>query len=165
MDPPWALFQAGSPVAKAARSPDLLPEIIPRVATGLEGLGLPRTHVLPTGHPRELKGCRCPVSGLACVETRPVSEAPAQVVLRVLGPGDEHLPSPTASLSFCLIPPCPHGEVAWSRARTLRLAGDPGATSHPSSPAPYRLPLFSRPQLPPPSKGALALCLNCWGVT
>lgn len=70
------------------RSPSLLPEIIPHVATGLEGLGLPRTSILlPTGHPGELKGCPCPASCLACVETCPVSEALAPSGAQSSGPG------------------------------------------------------------------------------
>ena len=146
-----------------------LPKITPYEAMGLVGPGLPRDECLPAyWTPRRAEG-PSPPDVQACLRGIPP---------RVSVPGQRGAcpewcsefwtqgmsippPSPTAFLSFCLIPTGLCREMAWNRARTLRLAGDPGAASHPSSPAPYRLPLFSRPQLPSPSKGALALCLDC----
>lgn len=159
MDPSWALSQAKTPVAKAAPFPSLLPEIIPHVAAGLEGLGLPRTSILlPTGHPGELKGCPCPeASCLACVGN-PAGpwEALAPAVLRVLGLGDEHLPSPTAFLSFCLIPRVPWGG-GLEQGRSPKLAEGSWRSGSPHCPVPYRLPVFDL-RLPPPSEG-LWLCV------
>ena len=106
-----------------------LPEITPYEAMGPAGPGLPGDECLPAYWTRRRAEGPLPAWRLP------------SVVLRVLGLRDEHPPPPTAFLSFCLIPPCPCGEVAWNRARNPRLAGDPGAPAAPTAQS-YRLLLF-----------------------
>ena len=118
-----------------------LPEITPYEAMGPAGPGLPRDECLPAYWTR--RRAEGPLPAWQPTEGKGPWSARRlpSVVLRVLGLRDEHLPPPTAFLSFCLIHLCPCGEVAWNRARNPRLAGDPGAPAAPTAQS-YRLLLF-----------------------